>query len=68
MPHYKFQVTDGTRTVSDISGLHLRDDEAALREANNIASDLRDAPDEDWRDWIVEVTDDTGRAVATVSV
>ncbi len=66
MPVYKFNFTNGEKTIPDEWGLTLPDDGAALREAHNIARDLQEASDEDWSPWVIEVTDETGRGVAAI--
>ena len=55
MPQYGFNLTNG-QSCSDAGKLDLLDDEAARIEANLTACDLREAPGEDWSEWIIEVT------------
>jgi len=68
MPHYNFRFVNHETVRSDASGLDLPDDEAARREANLTACDLRDIPDEDWSEWIIEVTDEKGRRVIALPI
>jgi len=64
MPRYKFRFTDGKSIVPDDGGMNLQNDQAAIDEGYHIARDLRDAPpDEDWSNWVIEVTDESGRRV-----
>jgi len=68
MPLYYFQFTNPTH-ASNGGALELQDDEAARREAELEASELRNYPGEgDWSDWTVRVVDDAGRLVVSVPV
>lgn len=64
---YKLDLTTATHT-SDCDCLDLPNDQAAQKEAEEIAYDLLDDPDRDWRSWTVRVTDETGRQVASVCI
>ena len=67
MPRYRFHFTDSKSVVPDDRGTDLRNDEAAVDAAYHIARDLRDAPpDEDCRDWTIDVTDEKGRLVTSI--
>ena len=69
MPHYNFHFTNGKRVCSDAYGLDLVDDEAAGKEAELTACDLRGDPGEgDWSGWAIEVTDEKGRRVTSILV
>jgi len=68
MPRYSFEFRSATH-ISDCGALELQDDEAARREAELEASELRNYPGEgDWSDWTVRVVDDAGRLVVSVPV
>jgi len=67
MPQYGFHLTNG-QSCSDAGKLDLLDDEAARIEADLTAYDLREAPGEDWSEWIIEVTDEKGQRVITLPI
>jgi hypothetical protein len=63
MPRYFFHFHSGPRSCPDADGLELADDAAACEEARLVARDLRSEPTDGA--WTVQVTDETGRPVAT---
>jgi len=68
-PHYSFHFKNGRRVCSDANGLDLPDDAAARKEAELTARDLWNDPGENyWGGWIIEVTDEKGRRVISISV
>jgi hypothetical protein len=66
VPQYKVDLTTATHT-SDCGCLDLPNHQAAQKEAEEIAYDLLDDPDGDWRSWTIRVTE-TGRHVASVRI
>jgi hypothetical protein len=67
MRHYNLLLISGKHVCRE--GLDLPDDEAARKEAQLVACDLRDDPGEgDWSGWTIRVTDETGRHVTSVSI
>jgi hypothetical protein len=67
---YKLRLIHPERISAGCDPMELRGDEDARREAVLIGRDLWDDPAERsrWRDWTVEISDDRGRRVVSVSI
>jgi Domain of unknown function (DUF6894) len=66
---YTLRLIHADRISSGCDPIELPGDEDARREAVLIGHDLWDDPGEclRWRNWTVEISDDRGRRVASVS-
>jgi hypothetical protein len=71
MPRYFLHVSDGTKTILDFEGDELADDEAARELALATLSDIQRLPHSydpaAWKKRILEVVDESGRAVLSLS-
>ena len=68
MPLYTYRFSNEARLLPDGLSLELSNDEAALEEAHHIARDLQNAPGENWCEWVIEVTDQTGQRLIAIPV
>jgi hypothetical protein len=70
MPRFYFHLTNGHRTTHDSDGVELADQDAARREAIELAQDLlRDAEitQHVWSGWQVQILDGSRRVLSCIS-
>ncbi len=67
MTHYYFHCTSETQAVVDRRGSQLEDlSDARARAFAIIQSMVTSTGSEDWRDWMVHVSDDEGEEILSV--
>lgn len=63
MPHYTFELRDGSRRVQDPTGTLLCDGSAAREYAQRVARELMSGRERETRTWCLEVYSDGGGPV-----
>ncbi|MGB6536446.1 MAG: hypothetical protein WBF58_10855 [Xanthobacteraceae bacterium] len=67
MPHYTFELCDGSRRIQDRAGIQLHDRSAAHDYAQEVVRELMSGCERTTRTWCLEVYEDDGARVDAVS-
>jgi hypothetical protein len=60
MPHYTFELRDGSSQIEDATGVNLPDRQQAVRYAHQVARELMRCREKQTRTWRLDVYEDEG--------